>query len=180
MCRNLTFTRFLGRLQPTLFCSADRDVSNEVLRLVERPDLCKIKPDVLVGLSRRHIRIAQSASSPTCQLRHWCFCWSGRSSLTTYVTVRGCPFFNYTLSLTLSIVVLTSDHYLSFFFGELKGPSGSAGEGKIQNVNVCYLSLLIYVRIDGRGRGGEATMERVPNRRWTGRGLFCRLKDAEV
>ena len=35
-------------------------------------------------------------------------------------------------------------------------------------------------QVDGRGVGGEAAIERVPNRRWTGRGLFCRIKDAEV
>ena len=40
-----------------------------------------------------------------------------------------------------------SKHYFSFFFAELKGPSGSAGEARIQNVCACYVALSLHFHL---------------------------------
>ena len=40
-----------------------------------------------------------------------------------------------------------SKHYFSFFFAELKGPSGSAGEARIQNACACYIALSLHFHL---------------------------------
>ncbi len=59
--------------------------------------------------------------------------------------------------------VLNSSHYYSFLFGELKGPSGSAGEARLQNVTACFISLGIHFRLAQLARAADPQVYRRPS-----------------
>ncbi len=52
-------------------------------------------------------------------------------------------------------LVLNSEHYFSYVLVELKGPSGSAGEARIQNAIACYIALRIHSHLARLARDAD-------------------------
>ena len=64
---------------------------------------------------------------------------------------------------TVHITGLKSKHYFSFFFSELKGPLGSAGEAKLQNETAVLVSLSMFSRLARLAREADPGNFRHPS-----------------
>ena len=140
-------------------------IAAAVLNILNVPDLRPVKPDLLIGLASERIRIAQSASLPSLHV-----------AIKSYLFERGHVAYeisqcesNHTFVKTLnpSLPVPTepdilSDHFFSFFFVELKGPSGSAGEARIQNSIACNVSLRMHLHLAKLARNADPDSFRPP------------------
>ena len=67
------------------------------------------------------------------------------------------------LALARLLPVINCSHYFSFLFGELKGPNGSAGKARLQNVTACFISLSIHFRLARLARAADPQNYRRPS-----------------
>ncbi len=56
-----------------------------------------------------------------------------------------------------------SAHYYSFLFGEIKGPLGSAGEARLQNVIAMHVGLCLILSLARQARSADPNSYRPPS-----------------